>query len=786
MRAREDRKTIQRVLDGDADAFGDLVGRYAGLVHATILAEISDPHTVEDLVQESFCCAYRELPKLRDPKSLPAWLAAIARHNAYRAGQQQKARIEAELQAASTTDGSSTPLDHVAQKDEVALLWAAIRTLERDDRRLLLLRYVEDCTYREISRFLKIPRATVFFRLNRLEKALGRQLASQLGGLPAYKGRRRDLLRSGVLLAISTSLDAAPIADPTISIHSLPPAAAILTARRALIFVGASAILHTTLIFGPALSTVTGGPHPKLGDTDMRPVFSNVLLTLAGNLAMLSLASPVSAQTEWIRPLEAPILRVGETSFATEVAAYPAVLWDADCDCYHLWFNGHDGSTYRVGHGTSFDGIEWDINPDPVFQASGGNHAMHPTVVKDDGVFKMWYSTWAGAHGRRLGYATSPDGATWEDLGLVESLAPGGDWEGVQLFNSTVVHDGSGYHMWYVAGPPGAPGYGHSIGYASSSDGRVWDKHTEPVITTAQVAPWAAIELQGPEVVKDGDTFFMWYTGHLQDGVQAIGYAESENGIDWSHPLDTPVLEANQNPDAWDQYDVWGPAVVKTSAGYAMWYSGRNNLPGIGYATSLSPAPPPSIEGLESSVTAAVENGSVTRGNGRSLLAKLEAAANQSDRGNARAATNQLGAFINQVSALMASGRLPADVGAQLVDDARNVSATLASARRVFGAPGDLERTRSNTLEQNHSNPFNPSTTIEYRLSTASMARLTIYNLVGQRVRTLSDGYQPQGIHRVVWDGQDLSGQDVAGGVYLYSLEVEGHKPLSRKMILLR
>ncbi len=88
-------------------------------------------------------------------------------------------------------------------------------------------------------------------------------------------------------------------------------------------------------------------------------------------------------------------------------------------------------------------------------------------------------------------------------------------------------------------------------------------------------------------------------------------------------------------------------------------------------------------------------------------------------------------------------------------------------------------------LRQNYPNPFNPSTTIEYVLPGAAKVRLVIYNLLGRRVTTLVDGRQPSGRHRVVWDGNNASGEPVASGVYLYRLTADDFTA-SKKMILLK
>jgi hypothetical protein len=89
-------------------------------------------------------------------------------------------------------------------------------------------------------------------------------------------------------------------------------------------------------------------------------------------------------------------------------------------------------------------------------------------------------------------------------------------------------------------------------------------------------------------------------------------------------------------------------------------------------------------------------------------------------------------------------------------------------------------------LEQNRPNPFNPNTIIAFSLPERTRVRLEVLDVRGRRVRRLHDGVLPAGEHRARWDGRDDRGRPVASGIYLYRLEVPGHRPMVRKMVLLR
>jgi hypothetical protein len=88
---------------------------------------------------------------------------------------------------------------------------------------------------------------------------------------------------------------------------------------------------------------------------------------------------------------------------------------------------------------------------------------------------------------------------------------------------------------------------------------------------------------------------------------------------------------------------------------------------------------------------------------------------------------------------------------------------------------------------QNHPNPFNPSTTISFMLpEPATQVKVNIYNLKGQKIRTLSRNSLQQGEHNLVWNGKDDKDNSVASGVYLYRLQVDGQTKATSKCLLLK
>ena len=88
-------------------------------------------------------------------------------------------------------------------------------------------------------------------------------------------------------------------------------------------------------------------------------------------------------------------------------------------------------------------------------------------------------------------------------------------------------------------------------------------------------------------------------------------------------------------------------------------------------------------------------------------------------------------------------------------------------------------------LNQNYPNPFNPSTNIEFSLQKAGNVKITVYNIMGQTVKTLINETKPAGKHIISWDGKDYVGEQVASGLYFYRLE-SNQQIYTKKMLLLK
>jgi len=113
-----------------------------------------------------------------------------------------------------------------------------------------------------------------------------------------------------------------------------------------------------------------------------------------------------------------------------------------------------------------------------------------------------------------------------------------------------------------------------------------WTKHaTNPVLTRGSSPAWDEGALQRPAVIKDGETYKMWYTGIDGSAVLRMGYATSSDGTSWTKSPSNPVLEPSLS--GWDSQGVGYAWILKDGSTYKMWYSGASTSdPQIGYTTS--------------------------------------------------------------------------------------------------------------------------------------------------------------------------------------------------------
>jgi predicted GH43/DUF377 family glycosyl hydrolase len=253
-----------------------------------------------------------------------------------------------------------------------------------------------------------------------------------------------------------------------------------------------------------------------------------------------------------------------------------------------MWYTGYDFyMTPQIGYATSPDGINWTRFGDaPVLPVGApgewDDSGMElATVLKVGAEYRMYYGGFGGDTPPQIGYATSSDGVTWSKYLGNPIISPGSEpWNNVGVQHPHVFYDGAKYNMYVMtqgdAGSSPAPHFA----YLTSSDGLSWTWNNTNPIFSREWEQW----LWRPFVYDEGAEFVQWYS-LWNEGAGHIGYATSDDGLDWERQA-VPVLSGT--PGEWDEFFVADPMVLFLHEiyyeYYGMWY---DNDYAIGLATSL-------------------------------------------------------------------------------------------------------------------------------------------------------------------------------------------------------
>jgi predicted GH43/DUF377 family glycosyl hydrolase len=210
-----------------------------------------------------------------------------------------------------------------------------------------------------------------------------------------------------------------------------------------------------------------------------------------------------------------------------------------------------------------------------------------PSVIFENDTFKMWYGGDDG-NNLRIGYATSPDGATWNKDTIhspVLDVGAPGKWDDEKVYCPSVVFANGIYHMWY-SGAPDLAADTILIGHATSPDGLVWTKDPDnPVLEQSPPGNWDYYPWFFSFVIFENDTFHMWYSSYGNNQGQ-IGYATTTNpnGKNWTKYSGNPVLSPTYG--TWDWSQVTEPSIATYNGTLYMFYRGSSEQGEIGFATS--------------------------------------------------------------------------------------------------------------------------------------------------------------------------------------------------------
>ena len=230
----------------------------------------------------------------------------------------------------------------------------------------------------------------------------------------------------------------------------------------------------------------------------------------------------------------------------------------------------------------STDGITWSVPRkciEPRSTKQGWEDDLNrPAVLFRDGKYHMWY-TGQYLPGKTDGtshifYAVSHDGIKFERVCDIPVLYPKEEWEKSALMCPDVMWDNEAqiYKMWYSGGEQYEP---NAIGYAFSTDGINWTKDSNnPIFQADPETAWEQHKVAACHVTRYEDNYIMFYIGFHNEDYAQIGVARSTDGItNWQRHPQNPIIAPS--PGKWDAEACYKPYTFREKNKWILWYNGR-------------------------------------------------------------------------------------------------------------------------------------------------------------------------------------------------------------------
>jgi RNA polymerase sigma-70 factor (ECF subfamily) len=185
METATDEKLVRRHLEGDPDAYGQLIERYTGRLYNLAFRFAGNREEAEDLVQEAFLHAYIALPRSHTDMPFKPWIFQILVNLCRDQARKKRPLLFSELSTPDQgespveiiPDTAATPDDQAEEEELETALRSAVLKLPQEERMILTLRYNEGLSYDELGKMFDIPTATVGTLLFRAKRNLQAALA---------------------------------------------------------------------------------------------------------------------------------------------------------------------------------------------------------------------------------------------------------------------------------------------------------------------------------------------------------------------------------------------------------------------------------------------------------------------------------------------------------------------------------------------------------------------------------------------------------------------------------
>ena len=181
-----DAELVARTLAGSREAFGEIVARYQTLICSVTYSATGSLTQSQDLSQETFLAAWKQLGALREPASLRSWLCGIARnlnHRARRSRHREPTHAAEPLEAAIESPAAGiAPADQAISREEESILWRALERIPENFREPLILFYRQHHSIEQVAELLDLSEDAVKQRLSRGRKLLQEEVTAFVEG----------------------------------------------------------------------------------------------------------------------------------------------------------------------------------------------------------------------------------------------------------------------------------------------------------------------------------------------------------------------------------------------------------------------------------------------------------------------------------------------------------------------------------------------------------------------------------------------------------------------------
>jgi predicted GH43/DUF377 family glycosyl hydrolase len=304
-------------------------------------------------------------------------------------------------------------------------------------------------------------------------------------------------------------------------------------------------------------------------------VTTNVSLTLN---PVLSGTGSISITIKWGTSLPyftdysySPIYTGSDNPAGLKYITGAQILYDNSK--YKMWYFGvYNSGAGNTWYAESSDGISWTNKyTTPVLNTGVSGSwddlfASPGSVIKDNGVYKMYYNGGQASYGNYyIGLATSTDGINWQKYPAPVFAHDNSSQYYIGVHS--VIKINSTYFMYYDAAP--VNNYGQfNINLAVSEDGINWTKYSNNPILTPSLS-WEGVGVSHPSVIYDGNQYTMIYQNSALE--TAFGTAYSPDGIHWTKKYRNPVFSISQTKLTTTQISY--PYLMKINNEYRLYYS---------------------------------------------------------------------------------------------------------------------------------------------------------------------------------------------------------------------